>query len=73
MRKFVNYFFLVLGVIYVISGFLLLFQQESQEVYSVFFGFELSLNGYVIYKTLVGSVLIMITIIDLRRNRIGRS
>ena len=73
MRKFVNYFFLVLGVIYVLSGFLLLFQQESQEVYTVFFGFELSRNGYILYKTLIGAVLILITIVDLRRNRLGRS
>ena len=73
MRKFVNYFFLILGVIYVLSGLLMLFQQEDQEVYTVFFGFELSRNGYIIYKTLIGLVLILITIVDLRRNRLEKS
>ena len=67
MRRIVNYIFLVLGFVYMISGLLLLFRQETQEVYTVFFGFELSKNGYVLYKVLVGILLVLITIVDLRR------
>ena len=66
MRKVVNYIFLVLGLVYMISGLLLLFQQDTQDTYSVFFGWELSKNGYVLYKVLVGAVLVLITIVDLR-------
>ena len=69
MRKIVNYIFLVLGLVYMISGLLLLFRQETQDVYSVFFGFELSRNGYVLYKVIVGAVLVLITIVDLRQAR----
>ena len=69
MRRTVNYIFLLLGIVYMISGLLLLFRQESQEIYTVFFGFELSENGYVLYKVLVGAVLVLISIIDLRQAR----
>ena len=69
MRKIVNYIFLVLGLVYLISGLLLLFREETLEVYKVFFGFELSRNGYVLYKVLVGAVLVLITIVDLRQAR----
>ena len=67
MRKIVNYIFLVLGFVYMISGLLLLFRQETQDVYTVFFGFELSKSGYVLYKVLVGAILVLITIVDLRQ------
>ena len=73
MRRVVNYVFLVLGLIYMISGLLLLFQQNTQETYTVFFGFELSKNGYVLYKVLVGVLLVLITIVDLRMTGKDRS
>ena len=66
MRKIINYIFLVLGLVYMISGLLLLFQRDTQETYSLFFGLELSKNGYMLYKVLVGAVLVLITIVDLR-------
>ena len=72
MRKIVNYIFLVLGLVYMISGLLLLFQQDTQEIYTVFFGLELSKNGYVLYKVLVGALLVLITIVDLRMARKDR-
>lgn len=73
MRRIVNYIFLVLGLVYMISGLLLLFQQDNQEIYTVFFGLELSKNGYVLYKVLVGALLVLITIVDLRMARKDRS
>ena len=66
MRKTVNYIFLVLGLVYMISGILLMFEQYPQDTYSIFFGLELSKNGYMLYKVLVGAVLVLITIVDLR-------
>lgn len=69
MRKIINYFFLVLGLVYMISGLLLLFQTTSQETYRVFFGVELSKTAYVIYKVIVGGVLVLITIADLKYRR----
>lgn len=66
MRRIVNYIFLVLGLVYMISGLLLLFSESIEDTYTVFFGLELSKNGYVAYKTVIGALLVIISIIDLR-------
>ena len=66
MRRIFNYIFLVLGLVYMISGLLLLFSESIEDTYTVFFGLELSKNGYVAYKTVIGALLVIISIIDLR-------
>ena len=66
MRRIINYIFLVLGLVYMISGLLLLFSESIEDTYTVFFGLELSKNGYVAYKTVIGALLVIISIIDLR-------
>ncbi len=67
MRKVINYFFVCLGIVYVISAILLAFNVYARESYEMFFSIELSRSGYILYKALLGLLLITIAVIDQRR------
>ena len=67
MRRVVNYIFMGLGLLYMISGIVLLFQSSGPDEYSVFFGVELSKEYYVLYKSVIGALLIAVALIDLRK------
>lgn len=69
MRKAINYFFMVLGLVYAVSGLILIFNSNGEETYEVFFGLELSKLGYITYKVVIGIMLLMVAIVDLRKNK----
>jgi len=67
MRRAINYFFLILGLVYMISGLLLLFNVYNRETYEIFFGIELSKTAYIAYKVLLGALFLVVAIIDQQR------
>lgn len=69
MRKAINYFFMALGLVYAVSGLFLIFNSGGEATYELFFGLELSKWGYIAYKMVVGIILTLVAIIDLRRNK----
>ena len=69
MKQFLNYLFLVLGLVFMISGLALLLGYNSRVSYEIFFGIETSKTGYVIYKLTVGLVLLFVAIADLRKGK----
>ncbi len=70
MRKIINFIFICLGIVYVISAILLAFNVYVRDSYEMFFGIELSRPGYILYKAILGLLLIAIAGIDqLRKGR----
>jgi len=69
MRKVLNYFFLALGLVILISAILLLLGFTSRVSYEIFFGIETSKAGYIVYKLILGTVLVLVSLMDLRKSK----
>jgi hypothetical protein len=69
IRKALNYFFLLLGLVYIISALVLLFGPAGSSSYEAFFGWELSTANYILYKLFVGSILIVVAVLDMRKSK----
>ncbi|MEN8789999.1 MAG: hypothetical protein ABF295_10825 [Flavobacteriaceae bacterium] len=69
MRKVLNYLFLALGLIILISALALLFGFTSRVSYEIFLGIEVSKTGYIVYKLILGTVLVLVSFMDLRKSK----
>ncbi len=69
MKKAIGLFFLFLGVVYLVSALLLLFGATERASYDIFFGIEVSRSTYIVYKLLIGAVLVLVAYLDLKRKR----
>lgn len=69
MRNILNFLFLALGLLFLISALALLFGLTSRISYEIFFGIETSKTGYIAYKLIVGALLVFVALLDLRKGK----
>ncbi len=67
MRKVLNYFFLAVGAVILVSVLALVFGFTSRVSYEIFFGIETTKIGYIAYKLVLGTVLVLVSLMDLRK------
>ncbi len=69
MKKAIGFFFLFLGAVYIVSALMLWFGVTDRESYDIFFGLEVSKGNYVLYKLIIGALLMLVAYFDLRRKK----
>ena len=67
MNKFLNYFFAILGIIFIFKGIGIIIDGDPQAKYELFFGIQLSKTAYVIYELIIGVALLLTSAKALRR------
>ncbi len=69
MRNILNFFFIALGLLFLISALALLFGFTSRISYEILFGLETSKAWYISYKLTVGALLVFVAFLDLRKGK----
>ena len=67
MKKVIDFIFLFLGMVYLVSALILLFGKADPHNYEIFFGIELNRASYITYKMIIGVILIVVSSVDLLR------
>ena len=69
MSKFLNYFFAILGIIFIIKGIGLILDGDPQAKYELFFGIQFSKPAYVIYELILGVALLLSSVKALQNKK----